>query len=375
MRIALVISTLQTGGGERVAVRLAKGFAQAGYAVTLVTLSGPESDFYAVPDGVRRIALDLMRPAANAFAGARTNVQRLARLRAALRAAQPDVIISFMPETNVRTLLALAGTGIPVIITEHSVPGYDRVSTIWQRLRRLLYSRAARLVGVSRGTADAFDWLPPEKRAVIYNPLDLDDLAAGTPPPGFPVPDTQTVVALGRLEYPKGFDLLIEAFARTRPVAPEWRLLILGEGTTRPVLEESVRRLGLQGCVALPGRVEQPGAFLRGAGFLAMSSRYEGFSLAIAEAFACGLPVVAFDCPTGPRELVAPGVNGLLVPPADVDALATAMTQMMTDAELRRALARNAVAAAQRFALEAVIGEWEHLFAALGLAVRAGVLS
>lgn len=369
MRIALVISSLRTGGAERSAVNLCKGLLRAGHKVAVLTWSSPETDFFHLPDGAQRIALDMFRPSQSAIEALGANLRRLSALRAALRDFAPDAVISFMTATNVQTVLALAGSGVPVVITDHHNPGHETLGRAWKALRRAVYPRAARLVLVSRGMQEHYAWLPAGKRAVIANPVEI---GAGGPqeeslPAGFPPPDCTTVVGLGRLAPDKGFDLLLRAFALTSERAPGWKLVILGEGAERPRLEALARELGLDGAVTLPGAIATPQLYLRASGLLAVSSRTESFGIGIVEAFACGLPVVSFDCPNGPRELITHGSDGLLVPPGDVGALAEALLRVMTDARLRAALAENTHRAAQRYTVEHVVAAWEQLFADMGL--------
>ncbi|HEX6447693.1 MAG TPA: glycosyltransferase family 4 protein [Streptosporangiales bacterium] len=174
-----------------------------------------------------------------------------------------------------------------------------------------------------------------------------------------------TVIAAGRLGRQKGFDLLIDAFARIVPERPDWRLQIFGGGRARGPLRERVTARGMTGHVFLMGRTQQLDEHMRKASVYALSSRYEGLPMVLLEAMACGVPVVAFDCHTGPAELVTDGVDGLLVPPGDVGALARAMDWLMGDAELRRRYGAAAIEAAQRYDTARVLPLWQRLITEL----------
>jgi glycosyltransferase involved in cell wall biosynthesis len=167
------------------------------------------------------------------------------------------------------------------------------------------------------------------------------------------------LLAVGRLEYEKGFDLLLEAFGQIASGTPDWALVIVGEGSLRDVLVQRAHALGLAGQVFFAGRVGNIGDWYGSADLFVLSSRFEGFPNALLESLAHGVPAISFDCATGPGEIVRSGVDGLLVDPDDVGGLAAGLVRMMTDRDLRRSFALRAGEAAARFSVGHVAELWE----------------
>ncbi|MEV4379104.1 glycosyltransferase family 4 protein [Streptosporangium sp. NPDC049644] len=177
--------------------------------------------------------------------------------------------------------------------------------------------------------------------------------------------DDRLVVAAGRLVAQKGFDLLIPAFRQVVDRHPDWRLRIYGTGKKKGQLRALLKEYRLGDNVTLMGRTDRLDEELARASFYVLSSRFEGLPMVMIEAMTHGLPVVAFDCPTGPADVLTPEVDGLLVPSRDVDALAAAMIRLIEDRELRRRMGAAAAVAAHDYTPEVVMPLWEKLFAEL----------
>jgi GalNAc-alpha-(1->4)-GalNAc-alpha-(1->3)-diNAcBac-PP-undecaprenol alpha-1,4-N-acetyl-D-galactosaminyltransferase len=287
---------------------------------------------------------------------------RVLRLRDELRRSRPDVVISFMDTTNVLTILASRGLGIPVIISERNDPRRHAMGLAWNTLRSLLYRRADALVVQSSALRDWAREVAVDARVdIIPNPINPEfngsTKEAGRRGSG------RTIVAMGRLVRQKGFDLLIEAFARCAGQHPEWSLVILGEGEERSNLESLISAMGLQDRVRLAGKVPQPSHILGQADLFVLSSRFEGFPNALMEAMACKLAVISTDCPNGPRDIVRDGVDGLLIPPDDVNALAKGMDRLMANPMERQRLGAGATEVVKRFSIEKIMSMWDELVA------------
>ncbi len=363
MRLTLVISSLGMGGAERVLSLMTNYWATKGWHITLITLDAAENDFFQLPPTVTRVALDIMGASSNPFSAMRSNIGRIRRLRQAILGSRPQAVISFLDTVNVLTLLACMKSPFPVIVSERVDPRQHPIGRAWSILRRRLYPHAAAVVVQSeavRGWAERF----VQSRAVctIPNPV--------LPPTSAPLPASQTpaappskpvIAALGRLVPQKGFDLLIQATAQVLEKHPAWTLMILGKGPELKNLERLAGDLGFSHRIQFPGHVQDPARLLRHADLFVLSSRFEGFPNALLEAMSCGLPVISVDCPSGPREIVRAGVDGLLVPTEDVGALAAAMDRLMSDAAERACLAARASEVLDRFGMERIMGLWGDL--------------
>jgi len=238
----------------------------------------------------------------------------------------------------------------------------------WHRiLSRLIYARLPRLVFVSKGTRETLralqPLLRPERLSVVYNPIDLERIQAQKEDP---LPDwaafmrtRPTVLGLGRLTEQKGFDTLIRAHARLVQQGVAHDLIIAGEGEQQDTLEHLIKELGVQGSVHLPGYLPNPYPLLGAASAFALSSRWEGLGGVIVEAMACGTPVVATNCPSGPGEILEGGWSGLLVPVDDVPALAEALRRVLTQPAVRQHFAALGLRRAEAFAPGMSVPQWE----------------
>ena len=360
----IVIHSLSGGGAERVAADLAAYWTGQGYRCSVVTQSDATTDAYSLHPEVSRYVLGTAGSSGGRLSGIVANLERVWKLRKLIRKHKPTIVLGMMTTSSVLSVLAARGLHCRVIATEHTHPPSQELPEYWLKLRRWAYPQAAKVVALTSGTAE---WLehnvPGSQLAVIPNavswPLAQSEPVVPPPERG----DRKRLLAVGRLHFHKGFDLLIAAFAMVAPYFPNWDLTILGEGDDRETLEQLVQEKGLEGRVSMPGRVGNIAEWYQESDLYVLSSRVEGLSNTLIEAMASGLAPVAFDCETGPREIVRHGIDGVLVrPPEDAEALAAHMSDIMAHEGRRLAYAKRAVDARDRFSVSRVMALWRQVF-------------
>lgn len=326
LRIAFLLNNLNGGGAERVAVTVANTLAEKGHEVSLV-LNRRQGPYLAdVSEEVKVVVL-----------GQRM-LYVLPLLLKLLRREQFDAVLTILDQPSIAALLLkpfIGKTRIIVVECNNPLPveGGPR-KPVWRlvrSLRRWLYPRSDHIISKSEGIKHAlithFGCRTGQVTA-IANPVDIAriDMLAAEPPDHHWLTNRETsvILAVGRLEPQKDYATLLYAFALLRQSRPA-RLIILGEGGERFALEALAQRLGVAGDVDMPGFARNPYALMRDSDLYVLSSRWEGWPNALVEALACGTPVVATDCDSGPRDILRDGEFGTLVPVGDVDALARAM--------------------------------------------------
>jgi len=355
MKIACIIHSLNGGGAERVMAGLSTRLQAKGHTVTLITLDDGKNDKHDVGQEVHRVKLNLMQESHSKISAIGNTFGRIRKLRRAIQMDGPDAVLSFCDATNVLTLLSTYGLAYPVIVCERSDPENQKLAWPWGMLRPRLYRHAERVVVLTEKAAKLVGPWSTKKPIVIPSAVD----SFPPIPTKHKVERTQSILlGVGRLEHEKGFDRLISAFASIAPQFQNWDLKIVGEGLLRTQLEQQVSSLKLTDRVSFPGWIRPIWPAYHAADLFALPSRYEGFPSALLEAMAIGLPVVAVDCESGPREIIRNERDGLLVP-NDVQSLSDSLARCMSDSSLRNRLGREAVNVTSRFGWDAMVDAYE----------------
>jgi glycosyltransferase involved in cell wall biosynthesis len=337
-RLAFYIPNLLVGGAEQVTVDIVNGLAGRGRDVELVISHATGQLLSKVSDDVRVTTLGSSRLP---VAGVAAHVPALARY---LRRVEPAVIFPQMTHASVTCLAArrLVDVETVVVPTKHSAfDESDEVTLKSETLKRLavmLFPTADRVVGVSRGVADSLVEkmdLDPELVSVLHNPVDVESIRERASEPTdhewVEDDDVDVVLFVGRIERQKDLETWLRAFARVHEDDPSTRGIVAGRGSRREALKSLAADLEIDEVVSLPGYVENPYRLMHEADTFLLTSRFEGLPTVVIEALACGCPVVATDCPSGPREILADGEYGRLAPVGDVDGLVDAVEATLAD--------------------------------------------
>ncbi|MBQ6363452.1 MAG: glycosyltransferase family 4 protein [Lachnospiraceae bacterium] len=353
-KLALFISSLNRGGSEREAVNIAENFLKNGHQVLIVTQYVNE-DEYPLPDGAVRILAEREEPYGDSAAERiRGFADRFLRLRRIWKKERPDVVLSFIGKNNVMAIVTAMGTGVPVVA---HVQGEAALEYPEGSLRKAAFVTFRHAAGVALQTERSRSFFPPAVQAkcdVLANALSPDFIR-----PPYTGLKEKTITTVGRLDRNKNQRMLLKAFARIAENYPDYKLQIFGDGEDREILENMRSELGLTDRVNMPGSIRNVAEELEKTSLFVLTSDSEGLPNALIEAMALGVPSISTDTPSGgPAQLIEDGVNGLLIPPGDEDALTRAMRQMLDHPEAAARMGEAARAVTDTYAPETAMQRW-----------------
>jgi glycosyltransferase involved in cell wall biosynthesis len=335
-RLAIYLPTLVGGGAERAMLNLAIEFAKRGFIVDFVLAQCEGAFMTEFPDSINLVKLN---PIHLKFGRSIFSLPFLVRY---IRHERPVGIVTAL-HANVIALWAKRLVGVPlkVVITEQNTLSMQRKtqSTLLRKITSWLieqnYPLADEIVAVSIGVAEdlsAIAKIPRDRITVLANPVITPLVKEKTKEkidhfwfnPGEP----PVIVSVGRLTAQKDFPMLIKAFSDVRSIMPV-RLMILGDGPDREALFSLVNELGLEKDISMPGFIHNPYPYMAHASVYVLSSRWEGLPTVLIEALQCGTPVIATDCPSGPREILQGGKYGKLIQVGDQNSLSKAIIETL----------------------------------------------
>jgi glycosyltransferase involved in cell wall biosynthesis len=353
----------QTGGTERTCTNVANMLAEEGFLVEVLSLNNGLSSHFELHTGVKLSSLAL-----EGYSSIKLLSKASLSISRFLKNNHFDYVVVVESLLFICMMLSvlMRSKNIKIINWEHFNYDVD-LGLKTRRIARWLASKFAD-VNVVLTQADREKWISKLKTnsqniVQIYNLNPFDGLANRSVHLGSELNLPKIVLAAGRLTSQKGFDLVIEAWSKIKlNVRTDWVLKVVGEGEDRQMLKSMILALKLEDSVLLPGSSNEMIQAYQNCDVFVLSSRYEGFGLVLTEALSCGAPVISFNCPDGPSEIIYHNENGLLVKNGDVNALAQALETYMTDNALRAHLQANVTMGLERFSSQAILPKWLELF-------------
>lgn len=368
-------STYNPGGMERVLLNKVTYLSQLpGWEVAVVTTDQHQRPpFYPFPEKVRMTDLEINYSEDNEKGAwkkitgyLRKRKEHKRKLTALLLKDKPDIVVSLYPSES--SFIPDIKDGSKKVLELH-----------YCKFFRLQYGRKGLLGWIDKLRTrqdeqivrrfDKFVVLTNEDRGYWGDLPNIEVIpnAAMHVSDAYSDVMNKRVIAVGRLDYQKGFDRLIQAWELVQHTGKftDWKLDIYGQGEWQEMLQQMIDKAELQNTVCLNRPTKQIGEEYVKSDMLVMSSNYEGFPMVMIEAMACGLPVVSFDYKCGPKDIIQSGINGLLVPNGDIQALADAMMKVMEDEAYRKMLSLNARKVVDTYSEQAVMAQWIRLFTSI----------
>lgn len=354
-KIAFVISSLTSGGAERVLSTLANSLVHD-FQVTIITLYSGKP-FYDLDSRIQLISCKESYNRNMSFINSLTNnVYMIGCIYRILKKEQISVSIGFMTTTNIYTIIASKLAKIPCLISERTHPDFDPLSNFWIKIRAKTYPYCTKLIVQTASIKSYFvQFLQANKLAVIKNPLAETLLTFRNNS----IKKEKIILSVGRLDPVKNQRLLIEAFAEMQ--TEDWKVQIVGEGALYSELKSLVQELNLEASVELIGSVDVVHEYYNKASIFAFTSNFEGFPNALIEAMAFGLPCVSTNCPSGPSEIIEDGENGFLIPVGDKTMLKRKLEILMNQADLREQFSSAAKVSTVKFESAHISEQWKRL--------------
>lgn len=338
MKIVFVIPYLSDYGGTvRVANELANGLVERGYDISIISRDDKTTAYFLSPN------VSDVRIQGNFVAF-------LKGIKAFYQQNQPDIVI--VHTMSKLTPLILSALSIKKLWSIEHI-AFDFHQLPYRLYRQWFYRRLEKVIVLTEH----------EKR--IFQQINLQTVRIANPSPfairhtAYPQ-DSKTIISIGRLTWQKGYDLLLLAWQQVQPNFPDWQLHIYGEGEEKQALQAQIQTLNLTNII-LKGIHKNTLEVYDNASFYVMSSRFEGLPMVLIEAQTRGLPIVSFDCPSGPAEIISDKLDGLLVKNGDITALADAMMTMIQNDNDRLAMSKQAIQSAKRYQIDNVINQWVDL--------------
>ena len=353
-KIIFTINSMSAGGAERVLSIIANYLVRDNWSVTIITISKSKLH-YEIDSRIDLKSLEMNQKSKNIFEAIKFNYQRGKKLTKFFKEINPDIVVSFTTTVNVTSIISAKLSSIPIIMSERSNPWKIAVPKYWRVLSRFIFPLAQYIVVQTERTKDFYTrhGVPLKK---IYNPLVVED---GYQPLSQKERE-KVILAVGRLNHIKRFDLLIESFKEVKN-RDGWKLVILGDGEDREKLKNQVIELNLTNDVILKGKVKDVDRYMKKSSIFILTSKHEGFPNALCESMMYGMAPISFDCETGPSEIINSGINGLLIKSGEREELISSIERLISNIELRERFSQESLKIIEKLHQKKIVKEWKLL--------------
>jgi glycosyltransferase involved in cell wall biosynthesis len=349
MKIMFVIHSLgHMGGAEKVLVMLANYLSEHRHDISILTMDNKKIIFnlHTKISIYQNVNKDEKK--SQHFLKLPLSINQVIHMKTIMFSKKPDIVISFISGMNILATISAKLSNIPILLSEHSSYHRGVKNKFWKFLRRVVYPLANGVVILTEEDKDKYHYV--KNLNIIPNPLVLSSNYKK-------IKRKKIILGVGRLHPVKGFDMLIRAYAKLD--LKDWKLVIAGEGEERKNLEVLIDTLNMTDNIELPGLVQDMEPYYRESSIYVLSSRSEGFPGGLCESMGYGCACIAFDCPTGPKEIITDGVDGILVEANNIDKLSEEINKLVMSADQRGFLGRNAKKIIDKLDISAVVNMWE----------------
>ena len=352
MKIVFSIKNINhTGGTERVTTILSKALSERGHEVHIVSCTGADQEPFFEID--KRVKLHYLAPSKDKYPFPIRDIRRIVLLKRLYKQINPDIIL--IVDAGRSLVNIPASRGYKVITWEHFNVGIN-----WHLGHRLSRKIAAKysdlIVTLTKPDATAYmDVFKAKNATCIYNPVTIDASEVSKM-------ENKICLAIGRLVAQKNFIHLINAWHLTKAKDQGWKLRIIGAGKQEKMLVNRINELKLNNSIEMLAPQKNVVEQYKNASVYAMSSHHEGLPLVLIEAMAMGLPIVSYDCPTGPADIVSHEKTGLLTPYMNIEALAEGLDRVMLNESLRKEFHKQSLIEVEKFSVNTIVDKWESVF-------------
>ena len=342
------------GGTERITSILSKELVERGHEVHVVSFVGKDKETFFEID--KRVKLHYLAPTKDRYPFPIRDIRRIVLLKRLYKEIQPDIVL--IVDAGRSFVNIPAARGYKTITWEHfNVDVNWHLGHRWSR--KIAAKHSDLIVTLTEPAARAYKTTFKAKNAIcIYNPVTVD----ASEPSKL---DNKICMAMGWLGAQKNFIDLINAWNLTKAKDQGWKLRIIGQGKQKQMLESRINELNLNNSIEMLPPQKDVVTQYKNASVYAMSSRNEGLPLVLIEAMAMGLPIVSYDTPTGPADIISHEKTGLLVPYMNVEALGEALDKVMLDEDLRKKFHEESLKEVEKFSVKSIVDKWEEVFKTL----------